>query len=467
MNDIEHRLRQARTNDVAGTGRPDLSAITARGAARRRNKRIGAGIGAAAIVAIGAVGLGSRLDDRPNRVEAAGGGIGSEIADPRQRGTTAVPAPADGMENGSADGTIGVDGPVTTTTLVGGAGLQDGAEGAMAEGSLVDLLAELEPPGTVCFSYDDPTTGAGTLSLVVDDDTGDIHVRESRDRGGVIDPANVFQFEGIASDTGLQITARGEIVSEGDIEPSPVERVFFIQPDLSGAWNEGWDYDTAGCPTGPGETATGTVADGLGGSLAIVDRELVHARADGATVVIELPAVGAEIVQHWVTDVAPIDGTPYLFIDRFVNRDPALGQEVDFEVSIFALNLITDELIEVEKRQVTTVASPEWMYNGHITTDGTNIVVMRELWQSYCLFVEGLTIDGTPVEVPQSLDYPKPVGLDEMTQAEIDAVLSNQAVVTPCLTLSDVPDDGVSALGRQADPERFAAFARSFSEAFG
>ena len=77
-------------------------------------------------------------------------------------------------------------------------------------------------------------------------------------------------------------------------------------------------------------------------------------------------------------------------------------------------------------------------------------------------------VDGQPVEVAAAAAYPKPEGLDALTADQIEEIqfgAPGQASISPCLTLDQIPDDGVAALGRQADPGQWAEFSQAFYEA--
>ncbi len=242
-----------------------------------------------------------------------------------------------------------------------------------------------------------------------------------------------------------------------------------------------------------------SVSDGTGGWLTVVAGGIEHLRVDGTSGMISFPDPPGGLAQRWPTDVAFIEGRHYLLVDQFVNRqdleaervkamaeaygvpyDAEAGAfalegvatpiEIDslnhWEVSILAVDLTTDEVLTVEERVINSVQSPEWVYNGHITSDGTNILVMRELWQGHCLYAEGLTLDGQPVDVVDAKVYAKPEGLDMMTYDDIDAVFSAQAEpLRPCRTLAELPDSGLGVWGTQADTAQMEAFRVAFAEA--
>ncbi len=234
-----------------------------------------------------------------------------------------------------------------------------------------------------------------------------------------------------------------------------------------------------------------SLPDSLGGYVEMRTGELVHVTSNGFEnrVPLEQPAGG--FVQRWVTDIAPVDGTPYLFIDEFVNRtdlaedrvaalyesygvsygeesDPyadlrgiATDQELSnlehWEVAIVAYNLETDELFDVERRTIHSATSIDWIYNGHITTDGSRILVMRELWQSACLYVEALTFDGAVLELTEN-PSPAPEGLGTFDYETIRSMQRGEVPLPqPCATLAEIDDDGRELLGAQVDQARIDA----------
>lgn len=247
------------------------------------------------------------------------------------------------------------------------------------------------------------------------------------------------------------------------------------------------------------QPSSSSVSDGTGGWLTVTLTGIEHLRADGSSGTITFAEPPGGSVQRWPTDVVRIDGGHYLLVDQFVNREDlaaerewalaesygipydtetgAVGleevatlEELDslnhWEVSILAVDLATDEIITVENRVIDSTHSPDWVYNGHVTSDGSNIIVMRELWQGYCLYAEGLTLDGTPVDIVDAKTYPKPQGLESMTYDEIDAVFSMQVdPPQPCRTLEELPDSGLGVWGTQADPRQIEAFSIAFFEA--
>ncbi len=242
-----------------------------------------------------------------------------------------------------------------------------------------------------------------------------------------------------------------------------------------------------------------SVADGTGGWLTVTSSGIEHLRADGSSGMISFPDPAGGFAQRWPTDVVTIDGGRYLLIDQFVNRqdlaaerewalaesygipyDPETGaigldqvatpEELDalnhWEVSILAVDLASDDIITIENRVINRTRSPDWVYNGHITSDGSTIMVMRELWQGHCLYAEGLTLGGLPVDIADAAVYPKPQGVDTMSYDEIDAVFGSQAdPPQPCRGLDDLPDSGLGVWGTQADRAQIEAFRRAFFEA--
>ena len=241
----------------------------------------------------------------------------------------------------------------------------------------------------------------------------------------------------------------------------------------------------------PLDMPTDAVPDSLGGYVLANDGALRHVHFDGTARPIALAVPPGGFVQLWVTDVAELDGIPYLFIDEFVNRrdlaaektaalyekygltygadaDPwseldgvATQEELDalehWEVSILAVDLRTDMVTVVEKRIIGSAVSNEWIYNGHITTDGSRILVMRELWQSACLYVEALTFDGAVLELTEN-PSPAPEGLGTFDYETIRSMQRGEVPLPqPCATLAEIDDDGRELLGAQVDQARIDA----------
>ncbi|MEM9890406.1 MAG: hypothetical protein AAF962_06050 [Actinomycetota bacterium] len=203
----------------------------------------------------------------------------------------------------------------------------------------------------------------------------------------------------------------------------------------------GETVDPDPAPVEPRPLQPGELSDGLGGALAADGTSLVHHRADGTTTVLF-----ADLDPNVrVTDVAPIDGRPYLFIDRFEFGDGEL-----FVVSILAVDLTTDEVIVVEERDVAP-ETPSWIYNSHVTTDGAQLLVARELWQGECYYTETITLDGASVPgVAEAV--PAPDWLDGWDPTSAGP----GELPGPCVTLGDWVDlgGGETVLGRYADADR-------------
>lgn len=267
-----------------------------------------------------------------------------------------------------------------------------------------------------------------------------------------------------------------------------------VQPDNTATDDSGTD-DAAFSQDPP---SPGSLSDGSGGWLTATPAGVQHLRVDGTETVITFADPPGGFAQRWPTDVVFIDGRHYLLVNQFVNRediqehreralaeqygvayDPETGatgldgvaapEELDalnhWEVSILAVDLAADEIIPVENRVINSTNSPEWVYNGHMTSDGSNIMVMRELWQGHCLYAEGLTLSGEPVEIVDSKIYAKPTGLDIMTVEEIEGVLSLESdPPQPCHTLQELPDSGLGVWGTQADSAQMESFRIAFFE---
>ncbi len=227
------------------------------------------------------------------------------------------------------------------------------------------------------------------------------------------------------------------------------------------------------------------LSDSLGGYVEMRDGDLIHVSSNGSENRVPLEEPTGGFVQRWVTDIAPVDGTPYLFIDEFVNRtdlaadqaaalyesygltynpesDPysdlrgiATDQELSnlehWEVAIVAYNLATEELFDVERRTIHSATSLDWTYNGHITADGERVLVMRELWQSSCMYVNALTLAGDPIVLDPS-PVPAPLALESL---DFDAIRAMQMGERPypqeCTTLEQIGDGGLAILGSHVD----------------
>lgn len=270
-------------------------------------------------------------------------------------------------------------------------------------------------------------------------------------------------------------------------------------PAVTGEGDDTADDDlTDEDDTGLSQPSQSSVSDGTGGWLTVTPAGIEHLRADGSSGVITFAEPSGGFVQRWPTDVVQLDGGHYLLLDQFLNREDlaadreralaesygvpydaetgatglegvATPAELDslnhWEVSILAVDLATDEIITVEQRVIHSTHSPEWVYNGHMTSDGSNLIVMRELWQGHCLYAEGLTLNGEPVDIADARVYAKPQGMESMTFEEIDAVFSMQVdPPQPCRTLAELPDSGLGVWGTQADPQQIEAFRTAFFE---
>lgn len=169
---------------------------------------------------------------------------------------------------------------------------------------------------------------------------------------------------------------------------------------------------TTMAPSPPMAIGPGEISDGLGGKLFVLDGRIVHLHPDETLSPIFIPRQdGTAPSQTWLTDIALLDGTPHLFISTFVVFD---FEQSIFETTIEMVNLQTDELSVVERRRIEGTENDNWIYNGHITSDGSNLRVVRELWQGQCYFTETLRPDGALV--PADEPFPKPRWLDGITE---------------------------------------------------
>lgn len=228
-----------------------------------------------------------------------------------------------------------------------------------------------------------------------------------------------------------------------------------------------------------------SLPDSLGGYVEVRNGEIIHVSSVGTETRLPLEQPTGGFVQRWLTDIAPVDGTPYLFIDEFVNRTDlaadraaalyesygvSYGEESDpyadlrgiateqelsdlehWEVAIVAYNLASDELFDVERRTIHSATSIDWIYNGHITTDGQRVLVMRELWQSTCMYVNALTLDGEPIILDPS-PVPAPIGVESLDFNAIRAIqMGDRPYPQECTTLEQIGDGGVAILGSVVD----------------
>lgn len=238
-------------------------------------------------------------------------------------------------------------------------------------------------------------------------------------------------------------------------------------------------------PTSEAPIPESALPDSLGGYIELRNGDLIHVSSAAAETRLPLEQPPGGFVQRWVTDIAPVDGTPYLFMDEFVNRTDlaairaaslyesyglAYGDESDpysdlsgiateqelsdlehWEVAIVAYNLETDELFDVERRTIHSATSVDWIYNGHITADGQRVLVMRELWQSTCMYVNALGLDGEPIILDPS-PVPAPIGVESLDFNAIRAIqMGDRPYPQECTTLEQIGDGGVGILGSVVD----------------
>lgn len=192
------------------------------------------------------------------------------------------------------------------------------------------------------------------------------------------------------------------------------------------------------------------VADGLGGSLTGVGNALVHVRADGSQITLVEPwgsfGPDTDIVQHWLTDIAMLDGEPHALVREFKNNIENF-EATDFQDAILAINLVTDTTVEVERRFIDTIESFEWMYSGHITSDGTDLLVERQLFQGQCVWAEKLAFPSGDVIVWAETPLLRPA-IDGLTDADATAIINGQQALAGCIDITRF--NGLS-LGTQAE----------------
>lgn len=250
--------------------------------------------------------------------------------------------------------------------------------------------------------------------------------------------------------------------------PEPADSSAFAKP------SESWATTTILEPepptTNPPEP-TPEIGDSNGGTVLVEGGQLSYRNAAGELQPIDLPATGAT-TERRVTDLAPMDGRPYLLVADFTDRpdlaaematelglgpdDPRTDDLMHHELEIHAVDLTTLQIYPVEQRTVTDRTSVDWVYNGHVTIQGDHLMVVRELWQSMCVFVEALTLDGTVVEAPQNpLPQPLLAGLSTETIRAMQA--GTKEPPAGCLGSDELTDGAMSALGTQADPLAIAA----------
>ena len=322
------------------------------------------------------------------------------------------------------------------------------------------------------------------------------------------DSTNISASDGDLTDDGgvgqTSSTEPDELVEEDGTIPSTtlVEEAGEGSETVEAPPGEGaTDTDATGDAMGDATPAPGdaSLSDGNGGWLTATSAGIEHLQAGGSRTVITFPDPPGGFAQRWPSDVVEIDGRHYLLVDQFVNRQDLADERIralaekygiaydpddeaslalfdaatpeesasteHWEVGILAVDLTTGEPLVVENRVINSAMSPDWVYNGHITARDDVILVMRELWQSTCMYVEAMTLAGQPVAVAESEVYAKPVGVEDLTYEDISAIFNvEREPPQPCYTLSDVADGGLAFLGTQADPERLTAFRQAFFE---
>ncbi len=199
------------------------------------------------------------------------------------------------------------------------------------------------------------------------------------------------------------------------------------------------------------------LADELGGAIVVSDGQLAHRSAEGAITAFDVPPALAT-TERRVTDVADLYGRPFALVTDFTDR-PDLVEATDGihqDLAIYAIDLTTDEVHVVEQRTITELDSPEWVYNGQVTVRNGHLVVVRELWQAMCVYVESLQLDGTIVETPSNpLPEPSLDGLDAAAISEIQAGRADPP--RGCISADELPDGASSVLQSQADPTALEA----------
>ncbi len=218
--------------------------------------------------------------------------------------------------------------------------------------------------------------------------------------------------------------------------------------------------------SGPRQAAQRSeLADGRGGTVLVDQGRLMHVDANGDVSLLELPPT-QPTTQRQVNDLAMLHDRPFLLVSDFTDRPDLAAQELltstakatdetpiglmHQELAIYAVDLETDEVFIVEQRTITDRESADWVYNGHVTASGDHIMVVRELWQSMCVYVEGLGLDGTMVGTPEN-PLPEP-DVDHLDRATIRSILAGD--IDPpsgCIGVDELPDGVMSVLGRQAD----------------
>ncbi len=244
--------------------------------------------------------------------------------------------------------------------------------------------------------------------------------------------------------------------------------------EQAGEWSAALSPSTAALSTTSVEGANQAVeasrrvelADTIGGAVIVTDGRLMHRMASGETLPLDLPEAGVT-TERRVADLAMLDDRPFLLISDFTDRpdlaaaagddsgtDEAADSESDSmhqDLAIYAVDLSTNDVHIVEARTVTDRQSPDWVYNGHITAQGNQILVVRELWQSMCVYVETLDLDGNNLETPENpLPEPSLFGLSSETITAMQA-----GVIDPprgCIAAGELPDGVMTVLGIHADP---------------
>ncbi len=282
--------------------------------------------------------------------------------------------------------------------------------------------------------------------------------------------------------------ANTSIAAGAPIDDSTVSPASTIVAADAGQTGARIDVETASAPTTTTVPRTTTVndsgstepvkallraplGDGEGGSIVVDGDALVHLWADGTVVPIDLPAASAT-TQRRVTDVAMLDERPFLLVSDFTDR-PDLVAEMTAELgagatqdeladlmyqelAIYAVDLTTDDVHTVEERTIDDRTSPEWVYNGHVTARNGHLMVVRELWQSMCVYVESIELDGTRIDTPEN-PLPEP-RIDDLSDATMRSMQAGTLDLPEgCTGIDDLPDGAMSVLGLHADASAIEA----------
>ncbi len=237
------------------------------------------------------------------------------------------------------------------------------------------------------------------------------------------------------------------------------------------------------------QPTTGALLDDTEGGLVDVEGgTLVHQRASGERIVIDLPGID----DTWslrITDLAPVNGVPHLLVTGGTDHDDVVAQRtaalyqaygltpsaasdpprdlagrasteeldslVHRELALFAVDLTTDVVHVVERRTIDDLSSADATTYDHVTSDGRRILIVRDLWDGRCVYADALDRDGSPAIWPDSpLERPDLGGLDGPTRHAMRT--GQEDPPTGCRNRDELPDGAASVFAVTADREAIA-----------